>query len=1083
MHDAARFQGRQAELAWLRRLWDGATTRDEAGQYSGGPRMAFVVAETGLGKTRLVQEFYSTLSAEASWNAPDPYWPIDLHTNDGRLLVNPEFEGWTPEGAPRFLWLGARWQPPDQRNVEERTCVLPALHAVLQAHVRVAQTHAPRWRRLRRSAERLARQEATDGFAENLADLSGVPFGGLLVKVARAGASLFETQSSAAAETRRMHDSAADTLLTDLREVFGGFGGGGLILPTVLWLDDAQWIDPVTLAFFIKLWREAVHESWPLLVIVTHWEREWHQIQRAAADGQTSLAAFAGDPRAEVLILGETPPEDLSAWLRARLPGLTQEQHQLLIDKAGGNFLTLVENVGALVQQPANFVGRRLDAALTPAGERRVMSWESERHRRVEQRFQEIEPDLQDLLGWSSHIGQQFLWKAPASFAQMRTGTAADEVRARLDACVRPYAILGVTAPYAREFRDRALHMVAARYFKDYLADTDEEPLTTATAHLLAAWVNASIEGDDAALEAAGLPSLLHLTLPDAMQVLDMTARYLPLAPWPEGWENQRCAAPLRAAVLRVVVAAGLDLWDAVGREVPAFTAIEWDDVPVAAVPAWLINRAGMAIGFSSGYDAARAMLEYGLRVVDARPGEGEELAGHILHNLACVEHDRTEFEMAAALFERALEIKTQTLGPDHPQTATTMNAMGQLYYDLGRLDDARMMTERALAIWEQSSDAAHPDVSIGLHNLAQIHSASGAIETALEYEKRAVELRERLLGPDHHEVAIMQNGLAGLYQRLGRFDEARNLLERALATTTRVHGSESAVLVPVLNNLGELERQLARFDEADGYYQRAEGILERTTDGAHPNIAAVCANRALTMSQRGRPDLARPLYERALALREAVYGSEHPKVAASLDDLSVCLMKLGELDEADGYAARALAIRERLFPPDHPDIAQSLNNMGFLKLQRGDYEGARAALERCLGIRERAFGSDHVDLAVPLNNLAETCLQTGRADEAEAYFKRSLAVRERAYGPTHPSVVLALNNFAQFLRGEGRLDEAEPLLLRALAETEAMGDPAGNLKSLLTGLASLYDERGDAEKGAAFRERALAAAARSEHR
>jgi len=65
------FFGRTEELAWLRRLWDECTTRDPGtGRFSGGPRMAFIIAESGIGKSRLVQAPYQQLTTDAQLDPP-----------------------------------------------------------------------------------------------------------------------------------------------------------------------------------------------------------------------------------------------------------------------------------------------------------------------------------------------------------------------------------------------------------------------------------------------------------------------------------------------------------------------------------------------------------------------------------------------------------------------------------------------------------------------------------------------------------------------------------------------------------------------------------------------------------------------------------------------------------------------------------------------------------------------------------------------------------------------------------------------------------------------------------------------------
>ena len=120
--------GRTTELAWLRSLWDAATARDASGRFTGGPRMAVIAAETGYGKTRLVQALYQQLTEDPTWDPAEiNYWPDAFQAPGEQLRVNPDPEGHVPKGPPQFLWLGMRWQPTDVRNVSDRRSALPEL--------------------------------------------------------------------------------------------------------------------------------------------------------------------------------------------------------------------------------------------------------------------------------------------------------------------------------------------------------------------------------------------------------------------------------------------------------------------------------------------------------------------------------------------------------------------------------------------------------------------------------------------------------------------------------------------------------------------------------------------------------------------------------------------------------------------------------------------------------------------------------------------------------------------------------------------------------------------------------------------
>lgn len=82
------FFGREEELARLQRLFELAAERDSKGRSVHGPRMAVIVAHTGVGKTRLAQELYRWLASHPIWDAAN-FWPDDLGSENDSLRVNP----------------------------------------------------------------------------------------------------------------------------------------------------------------------------------------------------------------------------------------------------------------------------------------------------------------------------------------------------------------------------------------------------------------------------------------------------------------------------------------------------------------------------------------------------------------------------------------------------------------------------------------------------------------------------------------------------------------------------------------------------------------------------------------------------------------------------------------------------------------------------------------------------------------------------------------------------------------------------------------------------------------------------------
>ncbi|HMF29697.1 MAG TPA: tetratricopeptide repeat protein, partial [Candidatus Cybelea sp.] len=79
-----------------------------------------------------------------------------------------------------------------------------------------------------------------------------------------------------------------------------------------------------------------------------------------------------------------------------------------------------------------------------------------------------------------------------------------------------------------------------------------------------------------------------------------------------------------------------------------------------------------------------------------------------------------------------------KVLGPEHPDTATTLNNLAYLLQAQGDLAAARPLYERALAIREKVLGPEHPDTATNLSKLGRLLSASGHTEDAEPLFKRA---------------------------------------------------------------------------------------------------------------------------------------------------------------------------------------------------------------------------------------------------------------------------------------------------------------------------------------------------------
>ena len=159
----------------------------------------------------------------------------------------------------------------------------------------------------------------------------------------------------------------------------------------------------------------------------------------------------------------------------------------------------------------------------------------------------------------------------------------------------------------------------------------------------------------------------------------------------------------------------------------------------------------------------------------------------------------------AAVLWRQVIAVTEDHFGPDHPETATSLNNLGYLLNAQGDPAGARPYLERALAIREKALGPDHPDTATSLNNLGGLLDTQGDLAGARPYYERALAIREKALGPDHPDTATSLNNLGYLLHAQGDFAGARPYYERALTIFEKALGPDHPDTAMSLNNLGSL--------------------------------------------------------------------------------------------------------------------------------------------------------------------------------------------------------------------------------------------------------------------------------------
>ena len=390
-------------------------------------------------------------------------------------------------------------------------------------------------------------------------------------------------------------------------------------------------------------------------------------------------------------------------------------------------------------------------------------------------------------------------------------------------------------------------------------------------------------------------------------------------------------------------------------------------------------------------------------------------------------------YAQAEPWFKQCLQVAREQLGEDHPNTATGLNNLANLYREQGRYREAEPLLAQALEISHRVLGEDHPNTATSLNNLANLYRDQGRYREAEPLLAQALEIRCRALGEDHPNTATSLNNLAVLYRDQGRYGEAEPLLAQALEINRRVLGEGHPDTATSLNNLAGLYYAQGRYEDAEPLLAQALEICRRALGEDHPSTAQSLNNLAGLYDSQGRYEEAEPLYSQALEIRRRLLGEDHPETAQSLNNLAGLYYARGRYEDAEPLLAQALEITRRVLGEDYPDKASSLSSLAFLYDSRGRDEDAEPFYSQVLEISRRLLGEDYPDTTTSPNNLAELYRDQGRDEDAELLYSQVLEISRRLLGEDHPSTAQSLNNLAFLYQSQGRYGEAEPLYLQAL--------------------------------------------------
>jgi tetratricopeptide (TPR) repeat protein len=363
--------------------------------------------------------------------------------------------------------------------------------------------------------------------------------------------------------------------------------------------------------------------------------------------------------------------------------------------------------------------------------------------------------------------------------------------------------------------------------------------------------------------------------------------------------------------------------------------------------------------------------------------------------------------EEAEPLLRHVLEIRTETLGEEHPDSLAALHTLANLLYSEGRFDEVERLDRKTLEIRRRVLGEEHPDTLRTLNGLAATLFTSGRYAEAAQRFQQAHEIQRRKLGENHPDTLMLGNNLAAAYLELARYREAESLLREVIEGRIRVLGAEHGDTGMSLHNLGVTLVQLGRFDEAEQEFRRAMVAREEPGGGGWGYLSSAC-HLGDVYREQGRFPEAEELYLSVLERQRQDFGLENPNTLRTLLGLADLRIEQERLEAAEELLDELQEPLLRARGEGHPESVGAHILLARLRNEQGRFADAQQLSEQAAESASRNLGPGHPVALEAAFERARALAGQGQKDAALEVVRGVHESRATLLGESHPDTAKA---------------------------------------------------------------------------